>query len=172
MFNKGGNTIFEQMKVFQIREYSPQQILILPTMAIKGLQKNGTIWVMEHAFVWRIIYKQHVANMSIRIRKKENVKVFVENWFVEFIQQEMQISHEKLLIKHFGNMYRDFCFVLHLIKIIINIVTLACRPNIYLELNKAFFYELLQSRTENDSVRTSIEACCDQNFVQIKDHIK
>jgi hypothetical protein len=75
------------MKVFQVRENSPQQILILPMMAIKGLQKNGTIQAIEHAVVWCIIYKQCVAYVNRRISKKINVKVFVENWFVRFIQQ-------------------------------------------------------------------------------------
>jgi hypothetical protein len=62
-------------------------------------------------FVWRIIYEQCVANMSIKISIKENIKVLVENWLVGFIQPEMQISHVKLLIKHFGSMYRDLCFL-------------------------------------------------------------
>jgi len=48
MFNKGGNTIFKQMKIFQVRENKPQQILILPTKAIKGFQKNGTIQAVKH----------------------------------------------------------------------------------------------------------------------------
>ncbi len=34
----------------------------------------------------------------------------MENWLVKFIQQEMQISHVKFLIKHSRNMYRFvFC---------------------------------------------------------------
>jgi hypothetical protein len=69
MFNKGGNTIFGQMKVFQIRENIPQQILILPTMVIKRLQKNGTIQAIEHVFIWHIVYEQCVANVNIRINK-------------------------------------------------------------------------------------------------------
>jgi hypothetical protein len=48
MFNKGGNTVSKQMKIFQVRENRPQQILILPTKAIKGLQKNGTIRAIKH----------------------------------------------------------------------------------------------------------------------------
>jgi hypothetical protein len=39
VFNKGGNTVFGQMKIFQIRENIPQQILILPMNVIKWLQK-------------------------------------------------------------------------------------------------------------------------------------
>ncbi len=35
--------------------------------AIKKLQKDGTIWPVEHDFAWRIIYEQHVANVSVRI---------------------------------------------------------------------------------------------------------
>ncbi len=56
------------MKVFQVRESSPQQILILPTMDVKGLQKNGITRAIEHAFVWHIIYEQHVDSKSIRIK--------------------------------------------------------------------------------------------------------
>jgi hypothetical protein len=48
MFNKGGNTISEQMKNFQVRENRPQQMLIFPTKAIKRLQKIGTIQVVKH----------------------------------------------------------------------------------------------------------------------------
>jgi hypothetical protein len=73
------------MKVFQVRENKPQQTLVLSTIAVKGIQKNGTIWAIEHVFVWRIIYKQHVANVSIRINIKEIIKVLVENWLVRFI---------------------------------------------------------------------------------------
>ncbi len=119
MFNKGGNIIFEQMKIFKIRENKPQQILILPMKAIKGLQNNGTIWTVKHVFVWCIIYEQHVASVNVRISRKKNVKVIVENWLVRFIRKELQILHVKLLIKHFGSMYRDLCFVSDLIQIII-----------------------------------------------------
>jgi hypothetical protein len=63
----------------------------------------------------------------------------MENWLVRFIQQEMRILHAKLLIKHFGNMYRDLCFAIDLIQIIIDIVTLNYKPNIDLELRKKFF---------------------------------
>jgi hypothetical protein len=49
--------------------------------------------------------------MNVRINRKENVKVLVENWLVKFMKQEMWISHVKLMIKHYGNMYRDLCFV-------------------------------------------------------------
>ncbi len=45
-------------------------------------------------------------------------------------------------------------------------------PNVDLELNKAFFQEFLQSIIEIDNAKTSIEACCDQNSVQIEDHMK
>jgi hypothetical protein len=77
------------MKVFQAKENSPQQILILPTMVVKGVQKNGTIWAIEHAFIWFIIYKQCVPNMSVRRSRKENVKVLMKNWLVRFIRQEI-----------------------------------------------------------------------------------
>ncbi len=160
VFNKHGNTISRWMKVFQVKENSPQQILILPMMVVKGLQKNGTIQAIAHAFVWCIIYRQGVTNVSIRISRKENIKVLVENWLVKFIKQEMQISHAKLLIKLFKCMYRDFCFVPYLIQIIINIVMLSWKLNIHLELNEAFFQKILQSKIKNDDVKTFFEACC------------
>ncbi len=63
----------------------PQQIVVLPTMAIKiELQKNGIIQLIKHAFVWGIVYKQGVANISVRIHRKENVKVLMKNWLVRF----------------------------------------------------------------------------------------
>jgi hypothetical protein len=62
----------------------------------------------------------------------------MENWLVKFIWQEMQILHAKLLIKHFRSMYRDLCFALDLIQVIIDIMMLGCRPNIGLELCKTF----------------------------------
>jgi hypothetical protein len=58
------------MRVFQVKENSTQQIFILPTMAIKGLQKNGTIRAIEHAFVWHIVYEHGVANVNIKINIK------------------------------------------------------------------------------------------------------
>ncbi len=51
-------------------------------------------------------------------------------------------------------------------------MTLGCKLNINLELRKTFFQEFLQSKIENDSVRTLIEACGNRNFVQIEDHMK
>jgi hypothetical protein len=59
-------------------------------------------------------------------------------------------------------MYRYLCFVLEVIHVIIYIVTLGCRPNINLELSKAFLYEFLQCRMQNDSARTSIKMCYDE----------
>jgi hypothetical protein len=69
-------------------------------------------------------------------------------------------------------MYRDLCFVPNLIQIIIDIVVLGYRPNIDLELCKKCFKEFFQSRMENDGARTPIEAHGDQNYVQIKNHMK
>jgi hypothetical protein len=40
-------------------------------------------------FLWRIVYEQRVANMSIRISFLKIVKVLLENRLVKFIQQEM-----------------------------------------------------------------------------------
>jgi hypothetical protein len=73
------------MKVFQIRENKPHRILVPPAMTIKTFQKKGIIQAIDHAFVWHIIYEQRVPNMSIKINKKENVKVLVENWLIRFI---------------------------------------------------------------------------------------
>jgi hypothetical protein len=103
-------------------------------MVMKGFQKNGTIQAIEHAFVWRIIYKQCVPSVNITRSKKENVKVLVENWFVKFIRQEMQILHAKFLIKHSGSMCGDLCFLLDVIQAIIYIMTLGYILNINLEL--------------------------------------
>jgi hypothetical protein len=89
----------------------------------------------------------------------------VENWLVKFIRQEMWILHAKLLVKHSGNMYRDLCFVLEVVHVIIYIVTLGYRLNIDLELRKAILYEFLQPRMQNDGARTSIKMCYDENFV-------
>ncbi len=69
-------------------------------------------------------------------------------------------------------MYRDFCFVPDLIQIIINIVMMGCKQNLNLELRKTFFQEFLQSKMENDSAKRFIETCGDQNYVQIKNHMK
>jgi hypothetical protein len=60
VFNKGGNIVSIQMKLFQVKDNKPQQINFLPTMVVKQFQKNGTIRAIEHAFVWCIIYKQCV----------------------------------------------------------------------------------------------------------------
>jgi hypothetical protein len=49
---------------------------------------------------------------------------------------------------------------------------LGCRPDLHLELNKAFLQEFLQSKMKNDNAKTFIETCCDQNFVQIEYHMK
>jgi DNA polymerase sigma len=84
----------------------------------------------------------------------------------------MRISHAKKLIKHFGSMYRDLYFTIDLIQIIINIVTLGCKPDINLELHKTFFQEFFQSMTANDSARTLIEACGDHNSIWIENHMK
>jgi hypothetical protein len=74
------------MKVFQIKDNKPPQILDSPTRTIKGLQNNGTIRAIEHVFVWGITYEQRVAIVKIRINILENIKVFMENWLVRFIR--------------------------------------------------------------------------------------
>jgi hypothetical protein len=53
--------------------------------AIKGFQKNGTIRVIKHVFVWHIVYEQRVANVSVKINKKKDIKVFVKNWLIRLI---------------------------------------------------------------------------------------
>jgi hypothetical protein len=63
-------------------ENNPQQIIVLPIKVVKSLQKTGIIWPVKHAFVWDIAYKQGAASVSVRIRKKENIKVFMRNWLV------------------------------------------------------------------------------------------
>jgi hypothetical protein len=40
---KCGNTISRGMKIFQIKENNAQQIMVVPTKAIKELQKDGII---------------------------------------------------------------------------------------------------------------------------------
>jgi len=59
--------------------------MVVPMKAIKKLQKDGTIWPVEHDFAWRIIYEQHVANVSVRIFFFKNVKIFMKIWLVRFI---------------------------------------------------------------------------------------
>jgi hypothetical protein len=86
VLNKGQNTVFGQMKIFQVWENKPQQILILPTNVVKQFQKIGTIWAIKHAFVWRIVYEKNVANVSVRKFRSENIKVLMENWFVTIIR--------------------------------------------------------------------------------------
>jgi hypothetical protein len=55
----------------------------------------------------------------------------------------MQILHAELLVKHSSNMYKDF-YVPDVIHVIMYIMRLGYKPNIDLELNKAFFQEFLQ----------------------------
>jgi len=43
--------------------------------------------------------------MNVKKHRKKKVKVFMENWFVRFIQQEMWILHANLLVKHFKSIY-------------------------------------------------------------------
>jgi hypothetical protein len=38
---------------------------------IKGVQKNGIIWAIEHAFVSCVIYEQCVPSMSIKVNTKK-----------------------------------------------------------------------------------------------------
>jgi hypothetical protein len=138
VFNKGGIIVSRRVKIFQVKENRPQQILIIPMNTIKRLHINGTIQAIKHVFTWHILYDQHVASVSVRKHRKENVKVFMENCLVKFIWQEMRILHAKPLIKHIESIYKDFCFVLNLIQIIINIVTPGYKPNINMELRKTF----------------------------------
>jgi hypothetical protein len=74
------------MKGFSIRENNPQQIIVLPTNAIKRLKTNGTIWPIQYVFVKGFVYKQGFAYMNVRICTKENVKSLIENWLVRFIE--------------------------------------------------------------------------------------
>jgi len=68
----------------------------------------------------------------------------------------MQILHVKCLIKHSRGINRDLmCFAPDVIQIIINIVMLGYRPNIYMELCNKFFQQFLQSKPENEGARWS-----------------
>jgi hypothetical protein len=98
------------MKRFQVRK-SPQQIMVVPTKAIKKLQKYGTIQPIKHDFAWHIISKQHVANLTINILRKKIVHIFIKIWLVRFIWQEMRILHVKFLIKHSGTINEYLCFM-------------------------------------------------------------
>jgi hypothetical protein len=60
-------------------ENNPQQIIVLPTKVVKRFQKTCTIWHVKHVFVWGIIYKQGSVNVTIRIRRKKNIKIFMKN---------------------------------------------------------------------------------------------
>jgi len=82
---KCGNTIFGRMKRFQLKENSSQQIIVVPTMAVKKLQKDANIRPIKHDFAWHIIYEQHVVNMNVKIFFKKNVKIFMKIWLVRFI---------------------------------------------------------------------------------------
>jgi hypothetical protein len=73
------------MKVFQVKENHPQQNTHPPHNDRQRTPKKNIILAIEHVFVWRIVYKQGVVSMNIRISEKTNVKVLVENWFVMFI---------------------------------------------------------------------------------------
>jgi hypothetical protein len=101
--------------------------MVVPMKAIKKLQKDGIIWPIKHDFAWHIIYEQHVANVSVRIFRKENIKIFMKIWLVKFIWQEMWILHVNFLIKHFKTIDKHLYFMPNLIQIIINIVTLGCQ---------------------------------------------
>jgi len=63
---KRRNTIFGEIKKFQVKENNPQQIMVLPMKVIKNTPKNGIIWHVKHI-------------------EKKKVKVFLKNWFVKFI---------------------------------------------------------------------------------------
>jgi len=78
------------------------------------------------SYCLRTMCSQH----EYKDKQKKNIKVFLENWLVRFIQQEMWISHAKLLVKHSRSMYRYLCFLFKMIQVIIYIMTLGCKPNI------------------------------------------
>jgi hypothetical protein len=137
VFYKGGNIISRGMKTFSfIKENKPQQILILPRKVVKRLHKNGTIRIIKHAFVWHIIYEQHVASMNVKKHRKENVKV------KKLACQVYLVGNTNFACKTYNqtlrNIYRDFCFMPNSIQIIINIVLLGCGPNIHMELCNTF----------------------------------
>jgi hypothetical protein len=67
----------------------------------------------------------------------------MKNWLAKSIWQEMQILHAKCLIKHFKRFDEDLSFMLNLIQIIINIMTLGYGPNIHMELLNTFLHEFL-----------------------------
>jgi hypothetical protein len=50
----------------------------------------------------------------------------------------MQILHVTILIKHFGEINENFCFMLDLIQTFIIIVALSYKPNINMELQYTY----------------------------------
>jgi hypothetical protein len=71
------------------------------------------------------------------------MKIFMKIWLVKFIWQEMWILHVKLLVKYFGTINEILSFMLDLIQIIIDIVTLGCKPNIHMELCNTSIQEFI-----------------------------
>jgi len=97
------------MKRFQVRENNSQQIIVMPTKAIKKLQKDANIWPIKHDFAWCIIYEQHITNINVKIFRKKNIKIFMKICLVRFIWQGMWSLHVKLLIKY-SKMIDEFIF--------------------------------------------------------------
>jgi hypothetical protein len=54
-------------------------------MAIKGLQKEMAIYRPLNMFLYGVPSMNSVLPVSIKISKKKNIKVLVENWLVRFI---------------------------------------------------------------------------------------
>jgi hypothetical protein len=59
------------MKVFQVKENNSQQNTHPPHNDRQRTPKTNTILAIEHVFEWRIVYKQGVVSMNIRISKNK-----------------------------------------------------------------------------------------------------
>jgi hypothetical protein len=101
-----------------------------------------------------------------------------QQWVCSINKQKMNFLHATFLAKHPQGTNDNLCFTLVLIQIIIDVITLDCRPYVHNEHCYTSFEKFFQSKLENKDARwnvsfsilgqrpnilNNLEVCCYEN---------
>ncbi len=118
------------MKGDQVRKNNKKQIISIAMWTLKWFQKNSTTWIIKYRFVWHIIYKQNVPNMSIEKSQEENIKVFMKYKLFKVSSKKMIIFWAQLLSENPWRIQINMCLLFSFIQIFFDVIMSCFRPNI------------------------------------------
>jgi hypothetical protein len=88
------------MQRFQIRKNGLEQVINVTMQPIKCPKKDGTKRKIKQTLVRHFVYQQSIFKHCTKKLNKEIEKVFMENWFVQLLKQEVIIYEVEQLVHY------------------------------------------------------------------------